>query len=120
MYIEPYLNDSLNEKANTMIIENSIRNKVVHFVVPLAARMEIFLRFMRNYEDTCLKSGENTKLVVVLFENSQSEKVNGNMRQSELILSLFAKLSQKYQLDSNAVELDLIVNEGTFREWKVF
>ncbi|XP_041464251.1 chondroitin sulfate synthase 1-like [Lytechinus variegatus] len=42
----------------------------IHFIMPLSGRLEIFQRFMKNYERVCLKTNENTKLLVILFKKA--------------------------------------------------
>lgn len=39
----------------------------VHFILPLTGRIGTFRRFMKNFEDVCLKRRENAKLLVVYF-----------------------------------------------------
>ena len=39
----------------------------VHFILPLTGRIETFRRFMKNFDDVCLKRRENVKLLVVYF-----------------------------------------------------
>ena len=72
-------------------IKHSVKNKVINFIMPLTGRWQIFLRFMQNYEEICIKNNENVKLVVVLFE-----KENKNGEQLNLIENLFLKLNKKY------------------------
>lgn len=55
-------------------IESQIKDKIIHFVVPLAGRLAIFKRFMENFENVCLKTRENVKLAVVLFTESQEDE----------------------------------------------
>ncbi|XP_032807322.2 chondroitin sulfate synthase 1 [Petromyzon marinus] len=40
----------------------------VHVLVPLMGRLGIFKRFMDSFEHTCLRSGQNVKLLVLLFD----------------------------------------------------
>lgn len=47
---------------------------IVHFILPLSGRIETFRRFMKNYEDVCLKRRENTKLLIVYFPSVSSPR----------------------------------------------
>ncbi|XP_078598995.1 chondroitin sulfate synthase 1-like [Branchiostoma floridae x Branchiostoma japonicum] len=42
----------------------------VHIIVPLTGRTASFERFMENYENVCLQTNENAKLLIILFNNS--------------------------------------------------
>ena len=42
--------------------------KTIHFIVPLAGRYETLKRFLNNFDKVCLATGENVKLLVVLFK----------------------------------------------------
>ena len=44
--------------------------KAIHFIVPLAGRYETLKRFLNNFDKVCLATGENVKLLVVLFKVS--------------------------------------------------
>ena len=58
--------------------DNSKLKETIHFVIPLAGRLEIFQRFMDNFERICLAPGENVKMIVVLFkllENDSSGEI---------------------------------------------
>lgn len=43
----------------------------INILIPLSGRFDMFVRFMGNFEKTCLAPGQNVKLVVLLF-NSDS------------------------------------------------
>lgn len=45
-------------------------DKKIHILVPLTGRYDIFLRFMENFEKTCLISNQNVKLAIILFSDS--------------------------------------------------
>lgn len=84
-----------NEPSELAYYANRIVNqKVINFVLPLSGRWEIFKRFVVNYEETCVRPGENTRLAVVLFENEQSQLIqddrSGKMvKQSVLVEKIF-------------------------------
>eukprot|EP00062_Callorhinchus_milii_P008088 gi/632950426/ref/XP_007890718.1/ PREDICTED: chondroitin sulfate synthase 3 [Callorhinchus milii] len=63
-------------------------DKKVHILVPLTERYETFVRFMENFEKTCLISKQNVKLTVLLF-NSDSTSDKG--KHEELIRDLHLK-----------------------------
>jgi chondroitin sulfate synthase len=62
----------LNSTKLDYNIEPHIKDKIIHFVVPLAGRLTIFKRFIENFENICLKTNENVKLAIVLFKENQS------------------------------------------------
>lgn len=94
-----------------LMVNDKIQSKVINFVVPLTGRWEVFVNFMRNYEEVCLKSGEKTRLVVVLFENEHTEKI-GDLKQSQAILEVFNRLKKDYDLKDNKQALNLLINTG--------
>ena len=94
-----------------VLLDAKIRVKAINFVVPLAGRWEVFVSFMRNYEEVCLRRKERTRLVVVLFESEYSEKV-GDLRQSQAIRNLFDRLSEEYGLKAESTALNLVINTG--------
>ena len=47
--------------------------ETINFVMPLSGRLEIFQRFMRNFERVCLKTSENVRLLVILFKKSTDD-----------------------------------------------
>ncbi|XP_078097722.1 chondroitin sulfate synthase 1 [Mustelus asterias] len=47
------------------------KDEKINILVPLSGRFEMFVRFMENFERTCLISNQNVKLVILLF-NSDS------------------------------------------------
>ena len=94
-------------KHSDMVLSEMIEMKTINFVVPLAGRLDIFERFMLNYETICLKTNENVKLVIVLFENETTTP-----KQAERIKNLFKKLILQYNLSSANKQLNLIVTQG--------
>ena len=104
---------SASNKTSELIVKDIIKDKVINFVVPLAGRWETFKRFMMNYEDICLRTNENVKLVIVLFEDEITDKVSG-LKQSKAIQKLFIQLMAKYGLKDGNRHLNLILSEGKF------
>lgn len=99
----------LDQFENKFQIKDSISNTIINFIMPLTGRWEIFLRFMQNYENVCLKRNENTKLVIVLFENEDI-----NPKQSYLIQDLFNSLRKKYNLKNEDSALNLVIRKEKF------
>ncbi|XP_039193337.1 chondroitin sulfate synthase 3 [Crotalus tigris] len=58
---------------NTKELRGS-NNKKIHILVPLTGRYNIFLRFMENFEKTCLVTKQNVRLVVILFSPDSSQE----------------------------------------------
>lgn len=52
--------------------EYPIFDRKIHFVLPLAGKYEVFVRFMKNYEEIVLKFYEAVTLIVVLYLDSKS------------------------------------------------
>ncbi|XP_044756530.1 chondroitin sulfate synthase 1 isoform X2 [Coccinella septempunctata] len=46
--------------------------KLIHFILPLSGRFDVFKRFMQVYEKTCLVRQENTQLNIILYENPET------------------------------------------------
>lgn len=51
------------------------KEKKINILVPLSGRYDIFVRFMANFERVCLIPKQNVKLVVLLFNTDNSERV---------------------------------------------
>uniref|UniRef100_A0A8C6ST22 Hexosyltransferase n=1 Tax=Neogobius melanostomus TaxID=47308 RepID=A0A8C6ST22_9GOBI len=51
------------------------KEKKVNILVPLSGRYDIFVRFMANFERVCLIPKQNVKLVVLLFNTDNPERV---------------------------------------------
>nr|XP_005303125.1 chondroitin sulfate synthase 3 [Chrysemys picta bellii] len=48
-------------------------DKKIHILVPLTGRYDIFLRFMENFEKTCVIPRQNVKLAVILFSSDSGQ-----------------------------------------------
>lgn len=48
---------------------NLFNSDVIHIILPLSGRLESFQRFLLNFERTCLQTGEEVQLMVVLFDD---------------------------------------------------
>lgn len=44
------------------------KRQTINFILPLSGRYESFERFLKLYEEICIKSGEQTRLYVVLYK----------------------------------------------------
>ncbi|CAF0940746.1 unnamed protein product [Brachionus calyciflorus] len=112
--------DTNIEKVNMdrdLFAKNLIQLKTINFVLPLTGRWEIFNRFMLNYEQVCLQTKDNSKLVVVLFETKETKLIydeeSGHLlKQSEMINKLFDRLRKRYQISED--RLKLIIEEAKF------
>ena len=51
-------------------------NRTVHFIMPLAGRFQIFLHFMNNFEEVCLKTNEKVALAVMLFHADVDDRTD--------------------------------------------
>ncbi|ESO84833.1 hypothetical protein LOTGIDRAFT_179569 [Lottia gigantea] len=71
------------------------RTEKIHFIMPLAGRLKIFERFMRNFELVGLQSDQNVTLHVVLF-HSERENVESDI--IRVIHSYQAKYGNKVEL----------------------
>jgi hypothetical protein len=102
-------------------INKIVSSKSVNFILPITGRWDIFRRFMVNYENVCLRTNENTKLVIVLFEsefNSGSlikDEQSGKMiKQSFLIRNLIDFLKRKYPNKVTDETMSLITSNLNF------
>uniref|UniRef100_A0A8C4VPG0 Hexosyltransferase n=1 Tax=Gopherus evgoodei TaxID=1825980 RepID=A0A8C4VPG0_9SAUR len=53
--------------------ELDVRSLKIHILVPLTGRYDIFLRFMENFEKTCVIPRQNVKLAVILFSSDSGQ-----------------------------------------------
>nr|WNN25237.1 chondroitin sulfate synthase 1 [Sinonovacula constricta] len=90
--------DQLDSQMSPFTYKHLIGSKIpqaklketVHFIVPLAGKVREFDRFMKNYEDICLRTRENSQMHVVLFtKNSFPDEV-------EEILKIVGQYQKKY------------------------
>lgn len=83
--------------------EDPVRSKTINFILPLSGRYEIFQRFLQNYEDICLTSGERTSLLVVLYQQKNEDSFNKT-------IDLIEQLKYKYR----AASIDILPITGDF------
>ncbi|ERE84537.1 chondroitin sulfate synthase 3 [Cricetulus griseus] len=79
------------------------KEKKVHILVPLTGRYDIFLRFMENFESTCLIPKQNVKLVIILFSGDSGQESNKHI-----------ELIHEYQNRYPNAEMMLIPMKGEF------
>ncbi|KOC66565.1 Chondroitin sulfate synthase 1 [Habropoda laboriosa] len=83
--------------------EDPVKSKIVHFILPLSGRYEVFQRFIQNYEEICLTSGERTSLLVILYRHRTEDTFNRT-------IDLIEQLKYKYR----SASIDIIPVPGTF------
>ncbi|KAI4477271.1 hypothetical protein M0804_012861 [Polistes exclamans] len=91
---------------NLKSIKNKDRNnedKIIHFILPLSGRYEVFQRFIQNYEEVCLTTGEQTKLLIILYRHKTEDTLNKT-------LNLIEQLKYKYR----SASIDVILSNGEF------
>lgn len=76
--------------------EDPVRSKTVNFILPLSGRYKIFQRFLQNYEDICLNSGEKTSLLIVLYQQKNDDSFNKTINLVEQF---------KYKYRSTSIEI---------------
>ncbi|KAG5308177.1 CHSS1 synthase, partial [Acromyrmex insinuator] len=86
-----FLNFNFNSQE-----EDPVQSKIINFILPLSGRYEIFQRFLQNYEDICLTSGEKTSLLVVLYQHKSENTFNKT-------IDLIEQLKYKYRSASMEV-----------------
>ena len=84
-------------------ISNKVE-EVVHFILPLMGRLNIFKRFMTSYEEVCLKPGAKTQLHVILFNDSSAD----------ILINVIGGYQKKYGGD----KIEVIFAEGPFARAK--
>lgn len=83
--------------------EDPVQSKVINFILPLSGRYEIFQRFLQNYEDICLTSGEKTSLFVVLYQHKSENTFNKT-------IDLIEQLKYKYR----SASIEILPVSGEF------
>lgn len=78
--------------------------EVIHFILPLMGRLNIFKRFMTNYEEVCLKTGAKTQLHVILFNDSSAD----------ILINVIGGYQKTYGGD----KIEVIFAEGAFARAK--
>ncbi|XP_011309652.1 chondroitin sulfate synthase 1 isoform X2 [Fopius arisanus] len=80
-----------------------IKDKSIKFILPLSGRLHVFQRFLRNYEEICLMSGDKTELLVVLYPHRSEDSMDSTMQ-------LIEKTRRKY----SSAKIEVISGSGNF------
>ncbi|CAH1118840.1 unnamed protein product [Phaedon cochleariae] len=81
----------ISEKLQPILsIHNITTDTNINFILPLSGRFNTFRRFMKTYEEVCLKEMEATKLYVILYKEENS------LEDFQKTLDLVEDLRQKY------------------------
>ncbi|XP_067211865.1 chondroitin sulfate synthase 1 [Linepithema humile] len=83
--------------------EDPVRSKIINFILPLSGRYKIFQRFLQNYEDICLSSGEKTFLLIVLYQQKNEDSFNKT-------IDLVEKFKYKYR----SASIEILPVSGDF------
>lgn len=84
--------------------QRDLSKTVIHFVLPLAGKVNVFERFMKNYEDVCLKRKEATQLHIVVFSHeSDSSSV-------DTLISIVGQYQKRY----GGSNIEVIYADGPF------
>ncbi|KAF7414464.1 hypothetical protein HZH68_002953 [Vespula germanica] len=82
---------------------NIVQKKIIHFILPLSGRYEVFQRFLQNYEEVCLTTDEKTELLVVLYQHKVEDTLNKT-------IDLIEQLKYKYR----SASINVILGSGEF------
>ncbi|XP_069138587.1 chondroitin sulfate synthase 1-like [Argopecten irradians] len=105
----PFLYKGLGAgSAYEMLPSKNKLTETIHFILPLSGRLPIFMRFLDNYEKTCLLNKENCQLHVVLF--------NKDMENSDV--DDLVNLVGKYQKQYGGSSVELTFADGPFARAK--
>lgn len=55
---------------------DGVANKLINFILPLYRRFQTFVRFIKTYEEVCLKRKENVALFIILFTDKDDNAFN--------------------------------------------
>ncbi|XP_037292457.1 chondroitin sulfate synthase 1 [Manduca sexta] len=98
---------------NKAFEEYPVHDRMVHFILPLSGRQEIFGRFMRNFEDIVLKSSEAVSLIVVSYLDSKHPL---DYRNAELLINYYNEMYgsdiKLVQMGSNVFSRGAALTEG--------
>lgn len=103
LFPDIFLGLSFSSRKNS----DPLQSKIINFILPLSGRYEIFERFLRNYEEVCIKQGERTRLLVILFPHKKEDSFNKT-------ISLVSLLKYRYP----STQINVIENWGNFSRAK--
>ncbi|ELT93724.1 hypothetical protein CAPTEDRAFT_42376, partial [Capitella teleta] len=76
---DPYVVSS--PELTPRLVPTSASPPTVNFIVPLAGRFQTFLRFMRNFEEVCLRGDIRASLSILLFPDSDNQKMENHVNE---------------------------------------
>lgn len=82
--------------------------ETIHFILPLSGRLHIFVRFLENYEKTCLGTKDKCQLHVVLFNTDMEPSVVNDL----------VNLVGKYQKQYGGPSIEVTFADGPFARAK--
>lgn len=116
---------------------DGVPKKLINFILPLYGRFNAFVRFIKTYEEICLKRKENVALFIILFVDKDDNAYNETYRVINYLQNRypFSKLkivpvSEKFarakaldygmaQVDMNEllffIDVDMIWSPGTLQ-----
>ncbi|CAB0032797.1 unnamed protein product [Trichogramma brassicae] len=71
-----YLHQTFTEMEWRDVPTSELDHEVVHFLVPVAGRLEAMIRFLNNYERVCLRDprqADLTVLIVILYPSGEAD-----------------------------------------------
>lgn len=80
-------------------------SKKINFILPLSGRYDIFVRFMKNYENVCLISDKQTSIIITLYDDKRYPS------DFEKTINLVNSYTRKYPYSEIKV---VIVNDSQF------
>ncbi|XP_015126312.1 chondroitin sulfate synthase 1 [Diachasma alloeum] len=80
-----------------------IKDKSIRFILPLSGRFHVFQRFLRNYEEICLMTGDKTELLVVLYPHRTDNSVDSTM-----------ELINRMRIKYSSARIEVIPGSGNF------
>lgn len=76
--------------VRNMVVDSE---KMIHFLLPISEADDQFLRFMKNFEDVCLKTEEPSYLLILLFTGASNKRA----AEFNKVKAATAVLTQKYR-----------------------
>lgn len=94
--------------VKNLIEENnsSYELKTLHIILPLSGRLDTFRRFLRIYDEICLKTNEKTELIIVIFASSQISEMNSFNDSVTMV--------ERIRRDRPEAKIDLLPTKGEF------
>lgn len=86
-----FISDDYNTSSQTSV--------KINFILPLSGRFTTFVRFMKVYEEVCIKNLQRTALIIVLYRSDQEPE------DYEKTLSEVNKYKSRYKSDISILEI---------------